>query len=69
MVEIQIVYNDGMLGFVEPQELSRLIDAGEIVKFLRNDSWIYLGVDPVRTGGSNPVPAGKRMTDINYRVA
>lgn len=60
MAEIEVVYNNGMFGFVEPQELNRLIEAGEIVKFLRGDSWVYLGVDPTRSGTEKPFDWEKR---------
>ena len=55
MAEIQIVYKDGMFGFVEPRELTRLIAAGEVVKFLRGDTWIYLEVDLISSGALNQV--------------
>ncbi len=48
MAEIEVVYIDGMFGFVSPQELDRLIESEGIVKFLRGNSWVYLGVDPTR---------------------
>lgn len=54
MTEIEVVYNDGMFGFVSPLELDRLIESGEIVKFLRGGAWVYLGVDPTRAVASNP---------------
>lgn len=63
MAEIEVVYNDGMFGFVEPLELSRLIETGEIVKFLRDDSWVYLGIDPTRSGASKPTVLEKRQGD------
>jgi len=60
MEEIEVIYNDGMFGFVSPAELSCLIEAEEIVKFLRQDGWVFLGVDPVRTGRARPVFIEKR---------
>ena len=48
MVEVSVVYQDGMMGIVKPQRLQRLIDSDEIVKFQRSDGWVYPGVDPVR---------------------
>ncbi len=48
MAEIEVVYIDGMFGFVSPQELDRLIESERIVKFLRGNAWAYLGVDPTR---------------------
>jgi len=53
-MEIEVVYNNGMFGFVSPQELEGLLARGEIVKFLRGDSWVYPGIDPTRTGKLKP---------------
>ncbi|WP_020676062.1 GSU3473 family protein [Geopsychrobacter electrodiphilus] len=50
MEEIEVIYNDGMFGFVKPAELNHLIETAGIVKFMRGDSWIYLGVDATRSG-------------------
>ncbi|MCF6178069.1 MAG: hypothetical protein L3J63_01580 [Geopsychrobacter sp.] len=62
MEEIEVIYNDGMFGFVSPAELTCLIEAEEIVKFMRQDAWVFLGVDPVRTGQSQPVFIEKRRS-------
>ena len=48
MREVTVVYQDGMMGIVEPQVLQELIESDEIVKFQRSDSWVYPGIDPVR---------------------
>ena len=48
MKEVSVVYQDGMMGIVEPQRLQRLIDSDKIVKFQRSDGWVYLGIDTVR---------------------
>ena len=63
MDAIQIVYNDGSLGFVDPQELSSLIASESIVKFQRGDSWAYPGLDPTRADSSNLMSWGRRRTD------
>lgn len=62
MAEIEVVYNDGMFGFVSPLELDLLIEAGEIVKFLRGGSWVYLGVDPTRAVASEPASGSRNAT-------
>lgn len=69
MNHIQIIYNDGMFGFVEPAELCHLINEREIVKFLREDAWVYLGVDQTRTRTSFPLLDGKRRTDPQRAVS
>ncbi len=48
MREVSVVYQDGMMGMVEPPILQRLINSDEIVKFQRSDGWVYPGIDPVR---------------------
>jgi len=63
MSEIEVVYIDGMFGFVDAIELNRLIASGEIVKFLREDSWVYLGVDPTRSSSEvSPVRKDQPLT-------
>lgn len=48
MKEVPVVYQDGMMGTVEPQVLQGLIENDEIVKFQRTAGWVYPGIDPVR---------------------
>lgn len=48
MREVSVVYQDGMMGMVEPQVLQGLIEKDDIVKFQRIDGWVYPGIDPVR---------------------
>ena len=48
MREVSVVYQDGMMGMVEPQVLQGLIECDDIVKFQRSDGWVYPGIDPVR---------------------
>ena len=47
--EIWVVYPDGALGVVYPEELQSLIESREIIKFQRSDGWVYLTIDPVRS--------------------
>ena len=63
MEEIEVVYTDGMFGFVHPRELDQLIASGQIVKFLRGSSWVYPGIDPTRTGAKKPVSWEKRSSE------
>lgn len=56
MKEVPVVYQDGMMDMVEPQVLQGLIENDGIIKFQRNDGWVYPGIDPVR-----------RMISSNYR--
>ncbi len=48
MQEISVVYADGMMDMVPVTQLQSLIDGEDIIKFQRQDGWVYLGVDPVR---------------------
>lgn len=48
MKEVPVVYQDGMMDMVEPQVLQSLIENDGIIKFQRNDGWVYPGIDPVR---------------------
>lgn len=56
MKEVPVVYQDGMMDMVEPQVLQGLIENDGIIKFQRNDGWVYPGIDPVR-----------RMASPSYR--
>ena len=48
MNEITVVYEDGIMGCVPVYGLQKLIDNDVIVKFQRQDGWVYPGLDPVR---------------------
>lgn len=69
MAGIPVVYSDGMFGFVDSQELNSLLVSEEVVKFLRGDTWVYPGVDPVRRSDSDSMPWGRRRTDPQYQVS
>jgi hypothetical protein len=47
-VFIRVIYNDGRYGTVKPFHLDKLISASKIIKFLRSDGWVTIGVDPIR---------------------
>ncbi len=48
MMEISIVYQDGMMDMVTPHKLQKLIDHDGVIKFQRSDGWVYPEIDPVR---------------------
>jgi hypothetical protein len=49
---VRVIYNTGRHDEVKPFHLDKLISSGQIIKFLRSDGWVTLGVDPIRgTGG------------------
>lgn len=48
MNEISVIYSDGMMGLVPVNRLQELIDRESIIKFQRQDGWVYPGIDPVR---------------------
>jgi hypothetical protein len=47
-VFIRVIYNDGRHGTVKPFHLDKLISTGKIIKFLRSNGWVTIGVDPIR---------------------
>ncbi len=59
MAVIEVVYHDGLFGFVSAHELDQLIASERIVKFQRSGGWAYLGVDPMRTADRNSVDQGR----------
>ena len=62
MIEIPVVYQDGMMDMVEPVALQGLIETDEIVKFQRNDGWVYPGIDPVRSASRSGYRGPERRT-------
>jgi len=72
--EIWVVYQDGMLGIVCPENLQELIESDEIIKFERSEGWVYPTIDPVRrVGVKKPRDVERRRTEssnlkqaINY---
>ena len=48
MNTIAIVYDDGRMDYISGDKLQDLLDNDAIVKFQRNDGWVYPGIDPVR---------------------
>ncbi len=48
MSEITVIYADGMMDNITSDRLQELIDADAIIKFQRQDGWVYPGIDPVR---------------------
>jgi len=52
MREVSVIYQDGMMGMVEPSVLQRLIDNDKIIKFQRASGWVYPEIDPVRSQSS-----------------
>jgi hypothetical protein len=47
---IRVRYSTGKLKEVPPRKLQKLIDKRKIVQFMRSDSWVTVGFDPVREG-------------------
>lgn len=61
MEEIWVVYQDGMMGAVKPEDLQPLIEQDEIIKFQRSEGWAYLTIDPVRRANvARPVDRERR---------
>ena len=48
MREVSIIYQDGMMGMVDPKTLQGLIDRDQIIKFQRSDGWVYPEIDQIR---------------------
>jgi len=62
MKEVTVVYQDGMMDMVAPMALQQLIDTDEIVKFQRTESWVYPGIDPVRSSINSAYQGPERRT-------
>ena len=43
-----VVYKNGDIGMIGTSSLDALITSKKIVKFLRTDGWVTLGIDPIR---------------------
>lgn len=45
---IRVIYDNGSYDMVKAARLDDLIPSGKVVRFLRSDGWVTVGVDPVR---------------------
>ncbi|MCF6266179.1 MAG: hypothetical protein L3J57_06500 [Desulfuromusa sp.] len=48
MKDVSVVYQDGMMGIIDPKKLQGLIERDRIIKFQRSDGWVYPEIDPIR---------------------
>jgi hypothetical protein len=60
MLNVPVVYEDGMMDQVDPQSLQVLIEEETIIKFQRGEGWAYVGVDPVRRKKRDDYPGPER---------
>jgi hypothetical protein len=64
---IKVMYKDGKYGMVKPFLLDRLIVSGKIIKFLRSEGWIVIGVDRIRGAGDGGCYQGpERRKDYSF---
>jgi hypothetical protein len=46
---IRVMYGDDTYDVVKSSQLDDLILSGKVVRFLRSEGWITVGVDPIRS--------------------
>jgi hypothetical protein len=64
---IEVMYQNNEYGMVKPFLLDKLIASGKIIKFLRSDGWVTIGVDRIRgarNGGCYKGP--ERRKDYSF---
>jgi hypothetical protein len=49
---IEVIYQNNEYGMVKPFLLDKLITSGKIIKFLRSEGWVTIGVDRIRGTGN-----------------
>jgi hypothetical protein len=45
---IRVIYKNNECGMVKPFLLDELIASGKIIKFLRSEGWVTIGLDRIR---------------------
>jgi hypothetical protein len=45
---VKVIYKNNEYGMVRPFLLDELIGSGKIVKFLRSEGWVSIGIDRIR---------------------
>jgi hypothetical protein len=64
---IEVMYKDGRYGMVKPFLLDKIIASGEIIKFLRSERWVTIGVDRIRGTGNGALYKGpERRKDYSF---
>ncbi len=53
MILIPVIYANKNPGMVLSTSLDKLIGSNEIIAFRRQDGWVLLGEDPIRTNKDN----------------
>jgi hypothetical protein len=66
-MKIRVIY-PGRVGHVDPAELDRLLENGEIIAFERGRKLVVVGIHPTRKGPSKAHHTERRrVTDTNGR--
>ena len=55
---IRVMYADGGLGMIKPQELDSMVDRKVVSGILRSDGWAMVGRDRMRSHRHSPVYDG-----------
>ncbi len=60
MKDVSVVYQDGMMGIIDPKKLQGLIERDWIIKFQRSDGWVYPEIDPIRISADTEYQGSER---------
>ncbi|HPS58249.1 MAG TPA: hypothetical protein PK514_09100 [Spirochaetota bacterium] len=72
-MNMQVMYQDNMLGQIDSVLLNRMIETGKIKMFMRSDGWAMVGVSNMRGDGGPYAGVDRRgryglVDDSEYRV-
>jgi hypothetical protein len=45
---ITVMYRNGKVGMVGIDQLDELIRSHKVIKFMRSEGWVSIGIDPIR---------------------
>ncbi|HQO40078.1 MAG TPA: hypothetical protein PK986_06390 [Spirochaetota bacterium] len=72
-MNMQVMYNDNIVGQIDSVLLNRLIETGKVKMFMRSDGWAMVGVSPVRGDGGLYEGVDRRgryglEADLKYKI-
>jgi hypothetical protein len=61
---IRVIYRNGQVGTVLPDDLDMLIAKGEIHSFKRSNGWVEVSQGPLRSGPARYIALPERRADV-----
>ncbi len=72
-MNIQVMYQDNIIGEIDPVLLDRMIKTGKVKMFMRSDGWAMIGISQMRGDGGPYAGIDRRGRygpgdEVNYNV-